>query len=164
MYTDDSGLAQLLGHVLALYVALGMMAVGYGYMFAGKDGGARAAHWYFGGSLRWTLGHVWGVILTVLATLWAAVAASVRTIAHHVWRGLRWLFTHQRGPARQRDRKSLAFPARLRAGAGQLLAILKNFRARYLGLHSLPFVLVLALLALAIFVVCVVLLRRVLGW
>ena len=83
--------------MLELYVALGIMAIGFGVMFAGKHGASRVAHLYFAGSLSWTIAHVRALITTVLATLWHLVLSILQPVAHALVRGVRWLLTRKAG-------------------------------------------------------------------
>jgi clan AA aspartic protease (TIGR02281 family) len=150
--------------LLELYVVLGIMVIGFGVMFAGKHGGSRVAHVYFAGSLSWTIAHVRALITTVLATLWHLVAAILQPIAHALVRALHWLATRKAGwlqPSRARrsapargERERRSWPA-----ATQLLAAIKTFAIRYCNCQSLPFLLILFCVVLAIFVVCFFMLR-----
>lgn len=91
-------LLELLAHLFGLYVAFGLMLVGFGYMFSGRLGGARAAQVYFGASLRWTLRHVRSLLTTVLTTLWGAFVLWIgRPLTHRLLRALHWLLARERG-------------------------------------------------------------------
>src|ERR1700730_13458224 len=93
-----SDIAQILVLLLELYGALGLMLIGFGYMFSGKSGGRRAAQFYFGRSLRWTWAYVRRVLRAVLIYAWGAFIFWIsRPIGHWLWRGARWFVTRQRG-------------------------------------------------------------------
>jgi hypothetical protein len=153
--------------LLQFYVAFGIMAIGFGVMFAGKHGAARAAHFYFAGSLRWTLGHVWGLLTAVLATAWTGTLSILAFVAHHLWHGVRWLSTHERRPPNARRapgaRPASRIAERVRAATAQVKAAVKEFVQRHVGFNSLPFLIALLCIVPAIFVVCLLLLRSGLG-
>jgi hypothetical protein len=84
--------------MLELYAAVGVMCIGFGYMFAGKNGGARAAQFYFGRSLRWTGAHLRLLIRRVASLAWNLfVWWIVHLLAQGLLVGLRWLFARKAG-------------------------------------------------------------------
>ena len=88
----------VIAHLLGLYVAMGMMLVGFAYMFAGKAGGTRAAHFYFTRSSQWALRQVRSLFSAVLISVWAAFTVWVgRPLLHAFMQGLRWFATRERG-------------------------------------------------------------------
>jgi hypothetical protein len=81
-----------------LYLALGIMWIGLGFMVMGKNGGSRAARWYFANSLRWC----WWRFrrLARILAFWLVTALMflvVRPVAYQVGRGIRWLLTRELG-------------------------------------------------------------------
>jgi hypothetical protein len=89
--------------LLELYLALGLMCIGFGYMFAGKSGGTHAAQFYFGRSLRWALSHMRDLVRHVLATFWSVlIHRIVRPFGRGVIRGLRALFGRRDQTAHRR--------------------------------------------------------------
>jgi hypothetical protein len=89
--------------MLELYLALGLMVIGFGYMFSGKAGGARAAQFYFGGSLRWTLRQIRTVLSAALAMVWVVLVMWIaRPLGRALVRGLRALFTSKPTTSRTR--------------------------------------------------------------
>ena len=79
--------------LLELYLALGLMCIGFGYMFAGKSGGTRVAQFYFGRSLRWTYRHVCAAFRRVLTALWVMLIHRIlRPLGRLLLLGLRSLF------------------------------------------------------------------------
>jgi hypothetical protein len=85
-------IVQILIALLELYLTVGLMLIGFGYMFAGKGGGTRVAQFYFGRSVRWTLSHVRDLVRRVLATLWfVLIHWIVRPLSRAVIRALRAL-------------------------------------------------------------------------
>ena len=84
---------QVLLALLQLYLAIGLMCIGFAYMFSGKSGGTRAAHFYFGRSLRWTFRHVRAALRRVLTALWVTLIHRIlRPLGRALLRGLRALF------------------------------------------------------------------------
>jgi clan AA aspartic protease (TIGR02281 family) len=78
--------------LVELYIAIGVMLIGFGYMIAGKIGGGRVASFYFGRSLRWVRDRVRLVLawtLTRVGTI--ALFWIARPLAYRLWLGLRWL-------------------------------------------------------------------------
>jgi hypothetical protein len=93
-----SDIAHIIVLVLELYIALGMMVIGFGYMLAGKNGGSRAAGYYFGNSIRWTWWRLRRLVAAVLAALSGALMFwIIRPLAYRLWRGIHWFVTRQRG-------------------------------------------------------------------
>jgi hypothetical protein len=83
---------ELLAHLLGFYVAIGLMFVGFGYMFSGKVGGTRAARFYFGRSVGWMLRSMRTMVTTVLVAAWSAFVLwvgrpLVRRLLHAFRRG-----------------------------------------------------------------------------
>jgi len=77
--------------LLELYLVLGVMLIGFGVMFAGKSGGARAAEFYFGRSLRWALGRVRLLSVSVLALAWSFLLFWIlRPLGFGLWLAARW--------------------------------------------------------------------------
>lgn len=94
---------ELLAHLLALYVAFGLMLVGFGFMFMGKPGGVRTAQWYFGASLRWMLRHARALLTTVLTIVWGAFVLWIgRPLVYRLQRMVQWLLARERGWLRNR--------------------------------------------------------------
>src|SRR5690349_10899183 len=90
--------AQVVVLLLELYATVGVMFIGFGYMFAGKNGGARAAHFYFGRSLHWTAAKVRLLITSLLSLTWHILIWWVlRPVGHAASLGLRWLFSRKSG-------------------------------------------------------------------
>jgi hypothetical protein len=89
--------------VMLLYAAIGMSFIGFGYMIFGKDGGERAARFYFGRSFYWMLGHIRALVAFVIGVLRVVVVDwIVLPIGQYVLRGLRWFVTRERGWLRPR--------------------------------------------------------------
>ena len=150
--------------LLKLYLTVGIMAIGFGVMFAGKHGASRVAHVYFAGSLSWTLAHVRALITALLATVWHAFLGIVRTVAQNLWRGLHWLVTRKPGwllphPA---GRSSPPRERRSWPSIAPLVARIKEFVRLHLNVQSLPFLLFLFCAVVAAFVIFLLLLRQVL--
>jgi hypothetical protein len=81
-----------------IYLALGVMLIGAGFMVLGKNGGSRVARWYFGNSLRWLWWRMRSFFTAVLSAIFTALMFWVlRPLAYHLWRGLRWLATREAG-------------------------------------------------------------------
>jgi hypothetical protein len=156
----------LVACLFGFYLAFGIISVGFGVMFAGADGGKRAAHFYFGRSLSWTIEHIRALFVLVLATLWRVVLGIVRPLALHLWRGLRWFVTRERGWVRAPKARARPTPRQPRRWQipPRLIASLQEFRDRYLTLQSIPFLLFLLCTTIAGLLLCVFLLYRVLGW
>jgi hypothetical protein len=76
---------QLVVLLAELYVAFGIMFIGFGYMVMGKIGGQRAAWFYFGRSLRWSLRSLRFVFAASLAFVWR----TLRSLARRLWWALR---------------------------------------------------------------------------
>jgi hypothetical protein len=77
------------------------MVIGFGFMFSGKVGGASAAQFYFGRSLRWALRGVRALIATVLAMVATVLVVWIaRPLGRAVVRGLRALFRRRPGTLR----------------------------------------------------------------
>jgi clan AA aspartic protease (TIGR02281 family) len=92
--TEFAHIAVLL---IELYVALGVMAIGFGYMLAGRLGGSRVAGFYFGRSLRWVGARVRGLVTAVLALVKTLlVAGLVRPLLLGLQKSLRWLAGRRR--------------------------------------------------------------------
>ena len=88
-----------------LYLALGVMAIGFGFMFAGKDGGARAARFYFVGSSRWTLQRTRALLGMILVALWSGfVLLIARPLMHALRRAARWVVNRARSRLQPRRR------------------------------------------------------------
>lgn len=84
--------------LLEFYVALGLMVIGFGFMLAGKLGGASVARFYFGGPLRWTFWRLRRVIPGLMASIWAALLAwLLRPLGVRLLRALQWLASRERG-------------------------------------------------------------------
>jgi clan AA aspartic protease (TIGR02281 family) len=80
-----------------LYVALGLMAVGFGFMLAGKTGGGQVARYYFGRSARWLLLQLRFLTAAVLTTIWQLLIDHVlHPLARHLQRALAWWFASRR--------------------------------------------------------------------
>lgn len=98
LFANATTMTELLAHLLALYLALGLMLVGFGYMLFGKLGGARAAQFYFARSLRWALRHGHALFMTVLITVWGAFVLWIgRPLVHRLLRALQWCVRRERG-------------------------------------------------------------------
>jgi hypothetical protein len=82
-------LAQLALFVFQLYLALGFVCIGFGFMVLGKNGGRRAAQFYVGGSLRWAWLRLTRVLRALSALLWFWSLLSVRWIGRALLTGLR---------------------------------------------------------------------------
>jgi hypothetical protein len=96
-------MVQLLMLLLELYIALGLMLVGFGYMLQGKNGGARAARFYFANSLWWSWWRMRRLVTVVLASISGVLMFWIlRPLMDHVWRGTRWFVTRERGWLRPR--------------------------------------------------------------
>ena len=150
--------------LLQFYLALGIMAIGFGMMFAGKHGATRVAHVYFAGSLSWTIAHVRALITTVLATLWHLVLAILQAVTRALVPALHWLVTRKPGWLLPRP-TARSSPPRERwswPSIAPLVARIKEFARLHLNLQSLPFLLFLFCVAAAAFVIFLLLLRQVL--
>lgn len=159
-FTDAMAVTQLLAPVLALYVALGIMATGFGFMVSGKNGGKCAAHFYFARSLSWSIEHVRALFTTVFATLWGVLLSIARPLTHYLWHAMRWVVTRQRGWVQGRNvMSSASHQARSWPTRTQLVATVKEFATRYFSLQSLPFLLCLFCAVVGIFIICFFLLR-----
>jgi hypothetical protein len=89
---------QLIVILLELYIALGMVSVGFGCLFAGKQGAKRAAQKYFGTSLRWAWFKMRRALAATVSFAWEALMRFViRPLAYHLWRGIQWLATREPG-------------------------------------------------------------------
>jgi hypothetical protein len=96
-----SDIGHLLVLSLELYLVLGIMAIGFGYMIAGKNGGKRVARWYFANLLRWVWWRVRGLVGVLLSLVWSVpMFRIVRPLLYRLGRGVRWLLTRDRGWAR----------------------------------------------------------------
>jgi hypothetical protein len=84
--------------LLELYVALGIMLLGLGYMVGGKNLGGRVARFYFAGPLRWSLWRLRRLLAALIAVLSGTLMFWViRPIGYRLWRGIRWFLTRERG-------------------------------------------------------------------
>ena len=102
---SDAGQIAVL--LVELYVAFGVMLIGFGYMFAGKTGGGRVAQFYFGGSLRWTLRRLRALVVGVLTSLWGLCVLALAGIGRAIVRIAR----HARRRLRPRERKACGIRA-----------------------------------------------------
>jgi predicted aspartyl protease len=96
MHSD--ALCSIVVALFELYLTLGLMAIGFAFMLAGKEGGARAARFYFAGSLRWVgthalaigrgvVFHIAWLMTRMMALLWSALRAH---LLRPLMQWLRW--------------------------------------------------------------------------
>ena len=89
---------ELVAHLLGLYVAIGAMLVGFGYMVSGKVGGSRVAQFYFGRSLRWALRALRTMLTALLVAVWGALAWWIgRPLSRGLLYAFRWWVGRMRG-------------------------------------------------------------------
>src|SRR5262245_44540254 len=146
-------MAELLGHALGFYVALGMMLVGFAYMFAGKAGGARAAQSYFGGTLRSARAAAQGLCSAVLTKAWAVFVLLIMTPLRAV---VSWLARRERGWLRHhRTQETRIDRHSHRLALQRMRDAVAMFVRRHISLHSLPFLLTLFSVVVMVFLLCI---------
>jgi clan AA aspartic protease (TIGR02281 family) len=78
--------------LVELYMAVGVMLIGFGFMVAGKIGSSRVASFYFGMSLRWMVQRVTALLAWMLTGVVLFLEVwIIRRLASRLWRGMRWL-------------------------------------------------------------------------
>lgn len=148
--------AQIAVLLLELYVAFGIMLIGFGYMLAGKTGGGWVAQFYFAGSWRWTLRRLRALVVGLLAGLWALVRLALA--------GIRRLIMWLARPPRPRPQARQRQPLPQRRPAWEVvrgwLAKIDHWRQHTVRWHSMTLLLLLLCVVLSVFLICLALLVR----
>lgn len=97
-FADATAMMDILGHLLALYVAVTMGFVGFGMMLGGPPRAKSVMRFFYLRPLYWAAGRTRWLLLAVLVFGWRALVNYVlRPIWHVLARAWRWLITRERG-------------------------------------------------------------------
>ena len=99
-------IAQLLVMLIAYYLTLGIMGVGFATMFAGEQGARAAARFFFLTPVQRLVGQARVGSVALLAGVWRIlVKYTFRPFIEELTYWLRWLTTRERGWLQRKRRR-----------------------------------------------------------